>query len=113
MIGSNGALIAYSGARCGRSPKDKRIVKEETTEKDINWGDVNIPLSEETFVLLKDIATDYLNSRPRLYVIDGYAGWDPKYRKKIRIITTRSYHCLFMRNMLIRPTEDELKNDFD
>lgn len=48
-----------------------------------------------------------------MYVIDGYAGWDPKYRKKVRVIATRSYHCLFMKNMLIEPTEDELKNDFD
>merc|ERR1712129_649081 len=53
---------------------------------------------------------DYLNTRKRLYVFDGFAGWDPKYRYKIRVITSRAYHALFMNNMLVRPTEEELKN---
>jgi len=52
----------------------------------------------------EQIAIDYLNTVPRLYVVDGYAGWDPKYRQKIRIVCTRAYHALFMRNMLIKPT---------
>lgn len=47
-----------------------------------------------------------------MYVVDGYAGWDPLYRVKIRVFCTRVYHALFMRNMLIRPTEEELKRDF-
>lgn len=55
---------------------------------------------------------NYLNTRSRLYVVDGYAGWDPEYRIKVRILCTRAYHALFMHNMLIRPTEDELKRDF-
>lgn len=60
----------------------------------------------------EQIAIDYLNTVPRLYVVDGYAGWDPKYRQKIRIVCTRAYHALFMRNMLIKPTAQELKKDF-
>ena len=51
---------------------------------------------------------DYLNTRERLYVVDAFAGWDPKYRLKIRIVCTRAYHALFMQNMLIMPTEEEL-----
>jgi phosphoenolpyruvate carboxykinase (ATP) len=57
-------------------------------------------------------AVDYLNNRPRLYVVDGYAGWDPKYRIKVRVSSSRAYHALFMQNMLIRPTEQELAEDF-
>jgi len=56
----------------------------------------------------RERAKDYLNTRERLYVVDGYAGWDPKYQLKIRVICHRAYHALFMHNMLIRPTPDEL-----
>lgn len=55
-------------------------------------------------------AVDYLNSKDIIYVIDGFAGWDPRFRLKVRVICSRAYHALFMRNMLIRPTEDELKS---
>ena len=53
-------------------------------------------------------AIDYLNTCEQLYVIDGFAGWDPQYRLKIRVICSRAYHALFMHNMLIRPSEAEL-----
>ncbi|CAG9317370.1 unnamed protein product [Blepharisma stoltei] len=112
-MSSTGALCAYSASATGRSPKEKRVVKEETTEKDIWWGKVNIPLSEASYEINKQRAIDYLNNRPYLYVVDGYIGWDPKYRLKVRIICTRAYHALFMHNMLIRPTEEELAKDFD
>jgi phosphoenolpyruvate carboxykinase (ATP) len=107
-ISSTGALIAYSGAKTGRSPKDKRIVKHPTSEKDIWWGAVNLPIEEHYFQINRERAKDYLNTRDRLYVVDGFAGWDPIYRLKIRIICSRPYHALFMRNMLIRPTRDEM-----
>ena len=51
---------------------------------------------------------DYLNTRDRLYCFDGFAGWDPKYRIKVRVICSRPYHALFMHTMLIRPTQEEL-----
>jgi phosphoenolpyruvate carboxykinase (ATP) len=107
-IASSGALVAYSGNKTGRSPKDKRIVAEPTSENDIWWGDVNIALEERTFFINRERAVDFLNTRAALYVVDGFAGWDPKYRIKVRIICARAYHALFMWNMLIRPTEEEL-----
>ncbi|KAI7867123.1 phosphoenolpyruvate carboxykinase [ATP] [Spinellus fusiger] len=110
VISSAGALCAYSGKKTGRSPKDKRIVEEETSSEDIWWGPVNTKMSEQVFLINRERAIDYLNTRPRLYVFDGYAGWDPKYRIKVRVVASRAYHLLFMRNMLIRPTEDELEN---
>ncbi|KAF9304642.1 Protein kinase C-like 1 [Mortierella antarctica] len=110
IISSAGALVTSSGKKTGRSPKDKRIVEEPSTVEDIWWGPVNTKLSEHAFLINHERAVDYLNTRERLYVFDGYAGWDPKYRIKIRVVCARAYHCLFMRNMLIRPTDEELEH---
>jgi phosphoenolpyruvate carboxykinase (ATP) len=107
-ISDTGALIAYSGEKTGRSPKDKRIVKHPDSENDIWWGNINIPIDQETFHINLERAKDYFNTRKRLYVVDGYAGWDEKYRAKVRVICTRPYHALFMHNLLIRPSREEL-----
>tara|TARA_Y100000589_G_scaffold329160_1_gene374979 strand:- start:30 stop:1604 length:1575 start_codon:yes stop_codon:yes gene_type:complete len=109
-IASNGALLISSGEKTGRSPKDKRLVEEETSRENIWWGDVNIPINEDSFELNKDIAINWLDTRQRVFVLDGYAGWDPDYRIKVRVICARAYHALFMYNMLIRPVEAELEN---
>lgn len=71
-------------------------------------GPINIPLDEHTFLINRERAIDYLNTRARLYVVDGFAGWDPKYRLKVRVICERPYHALFMHNLLIRPSTEEL-----
>ena len=107
-LANNGALIAFSAPKTGRSPQDKHIVEEESTKADIWWGDVNRPIPETSFQLNKTTAINYLNCRDHIYVIDGFAGWDLRHRIKVRVICTRAYHALFMRNMLIRPTEEEL-----
>lgn len=108
-IVESGALVAMSGEKTGRSPADKRIVEEEGSKDEVWWGNVNIRLDERSFLTNRERAIDYLNTRKRLYVIDGFAGWDPKYRIKVRVISTRAYHALFMHNMLIRPTDEELQ----
>ncbi|TKY86378.1 hypothetical protein EX895_004527 [Sporisorium graminicola] len=110
VISSAGALINYSGKKTGRSPKDKRIVFEETSKDHVWWGPVNIKMDEHTFEINRERAIDYLNTRDDIYVFDGFAGWDPKYRIKVRIICSRAYHALFMHNMLIRPTAEELEH---
>ncbi len=109
-IASSGAMIAMSGEKTGRSPSDKRIVDEPSSNEDVWWGPVNMPITEQTFMINRERAVDYLNTRERLYVIDGFAGWDEAHRIKIRIVATRAYHALFMRNMLIRPTQEQLEN---
>ncbi|KAK8037896.1 phosphoenolpyruvate carboxykinase [Apiospora phragmitis] len=113
-IASSGALTAYSGAKTGRSPSDKRIVKESSSENEIWWGPVNKPMAPESAIQVwkinRERAIDYLNTRTRIYVIDGYAGWDEKYRIRVRVICARAYHALFMRNMLIRPSREELEH---
>jgi phosphoenolpyruvate carboxykinase (ATP) len=107
-ISSTGALIAYSGKKTGRSPTDKRVVDEPEVRDDIWWGNVNIKLDPHSFLINRERAVDYLNTRERLYVIDGYAGWDTRHQLKIRVVCARAYHALFMHNMLIRPTTEQL-----
>jgi phosphoenolpyruvate carboxykinase (ATP) len=107
-ISDKGSLLVYSGEKTGRSPKDKRIVRHPDSEKNIDWGDINIELDEHTFMVNRERAVDYLNTCERLFVVDAFAGWDTNYRLKVRIICTRAYHALFMQNMLIMPTEAEL-----
>jgi len=107
-ITRTGALRIESGEKTGRSPADKRIVRHPESEDDIWWGPINMEIDTHTFQINRERAQDYLNTRDRLYVIDGFAGWDPKHRLKARIICSRPYHALFMHNMLIRPTREEL-----
>jgi phosphoenolpyruvate carboxykinase (ATP) len=109
-IADSGALIIRSGKKTGRSPLDKRIVDHPDSTGDIWWGPVNIKLDEQVFVINRQRAIDYLNTREQLYVLDGFGGWDPNYRVKVRVICSRAYHALFMHNMLIRPTPEELAN---
>jgi phosphoenolpyruvate carboxykinase (ATP) len=111
LVASGGAIIAKSGAKTGRCPKDKRIVETPESSGDIWWGPVNIRLLPRSFRICRKRAQDYLARAPRLYVIDGFAGWDSQYRLKVRVVCSRPYHALFMHNMLIRPTIREL-NDF-
>lgn len=104
------ALIVYSGEKTGRSPKDKRIVFEESTKNNINWNDVNQPIESASFEQSKTKAIGFFNSCAALYVVDGFAVWDKSKSIKVRIICTKAYHALFMYNMLIRPTQQELAN---
>ena len=105
-IAENGALVAYSGVKTGRSPKDKRVVKHPDSEADVWWGTVNIPITPSTFAINRERARDYLNICERIYCFDGFAGWD--HPVKVRVICSRPYHALFMHTMLIRPTKHEL-----
>lgn len=113
VITSSGALATFSGSKTGRSPKDKRIVEEPTSSGDVWWGPVNIKMDEHTFMVNRERAVDYLKTRKRIYVFDGYAGWDPKYRLKIRVICARAYHgmgcalvALALRSLLMMPAMD-------
>ena len=108
-ISSTGALVAYSGAKTGRSPADKRLVRHPDSESHVWWGKVNRPMEIDSFAKARERALDYLNTRERLYVVDGFAGWHPLHQLKIRVICSRPYHALFMRTMLIRPSPEQLR----
>ncbi|EMR08229.1 phosphoenolpyruvate carboxykinase (ATP) [Pneumocystis murina B123] len=106
-ITSTGALAAFSGEKTGRSPKDKRIVDHPQSNEKVWWGPVNSKISHTVWLINRERAVDYLNTLKRIYVFDGYAGADKRYRIKVRVICARPYHCLFMKNMLIDQTEDD------
>src|SRR4029077_11423594 len=66
-IAKNGALVAYSGVKTGRSPKDKRVVKHPESEANVWWGTVNIPITPQTFAINRERARDYLNICDPIY----------------------------------------------
>ncbi len=107
---SGGALATFSGAKTGRSPKDKRIVAGPAETEDVWWGSVNIPAEDESFLACRRDALGFLRAQPSVFVVDGFAGWDPDHRVKVRVVCSRAYHALFMHNLLIRPTSDELED---
>lgn len=110
-ITSNGSLVAYSGIKTGRSPKDKRIVLDDNTT-DIWWGNdsPNVKMDSNTFLINRETTICYLNSLDKVFIYDGYAGWDKTNRIKVRVICERPYHALFSYNMFVEATIDELKN---
>ena len=105
-----GALAVNSYHKKGRSPNDKRIVDSAGVRDDVDWGKVNMKLSEESFTRLRARAKRFLDRQERLFVVDLFAGNDKTHRIKVRVITTRAYHAMFMSNMLIEPTKEELEN---
>jgi phosphoenolpyruvate carboxykinase (ATP) len=106
-LAANGALVTRTGPRSGRSPNDKYIVEDGWSERNVAWGDINRPASEETFDRLLNRAVDYLKDKER-FVFDGFVGADPKYRMPVRVIAEKAWHALFSTTLFIRPTEEEL-----
>ena len=101
VISHLGPIIVRTGAFTGRSPNDKFIVREATTEKHISWGKVNRPIEEEKFNRLYYRVLAYLQGND-IFVQDCYAGADERYRIPVRVITEYAWHNLFARNMFIR-----------
>lgn len=103
-----GPFCAITAPHTGRSPNDKFLVKESSSEADVDWGKVNQPFTEEQFeTLLADVKT-YLNGRDELFVEDLYCGADPKYRLSVRYVSPNAWQMAFVRNMFIRPEASEL-----
>jgi phosphoenolpyruvate carboxykinase (ATP) len=108
---ASGAISIDTGDFKGRSPKDRFIVKDAITEDAVWWGDINIPFEPDHYSSLKTKVTDYLGGK-ELYVRDVYACADERYRIKVRVITELPWSNLFVHNMFLRPSEEELK-DFE
>ncbi|MCI0531201.1 MAG: phosphoenolpyruvate carboxykinase (ATP) [candidate division Zixibacteria bacterium] len=111
-----GAVAVDTGKFTGRSPKDKYIVREDSSHKNIWWTQTgtkrpsdNQPISEEIWRELKTLAVNRLNGR-KLYVMDAFCGANPSSRLSIRLVTEVAWMAHFAKNMFIRPTEEELKN---
>lgn len=105
---ASGALLVETGKYTGRSPKDRFIVDEKGISEKVAWGKENIKISEHSFEIVYHKISEYLSGRDRLYVFDGFAGADEKYSLPIRVINEYASQNLFMNNMLIRPTEEQL-----
>ena len=103
-----GPFVAVTTPHTGRSPNDKFVVKEPSSERDVDWGKVNQPLTVEKYQLLLDDVRKYLNESPELFVEDLYCGADPSYRLSVRYVSPNAWHMAFVRNMFIRPELSDL-----
>jgi len=103
QVGEMGPFVAVTAPHTGRSPNDKFVVKEPSSEKDVDWGKVNQPFAPEQFDLLLDDVRSFLNSQSDLFVQDLYCGADATYRLSVRYVSPSAWHMAFVRNMFIRP----------
>ena len=106
-----GAISVNTGKFTGRSPKDRFIVNDKKTRKNVFWSNINIPIESNCFDLLYKEMTDYLLNKD-IYVRDAFACDHPKHKLKVRIINEYPWSNLFCYNMFLRPNDSELK-EFD
>ncbi len=113
-LAENGAFVALTGMRTGRSPRDKYILKEPSTENAVHWGKVNVPIEQTHANSLQDKLFKHLRYQD-LFIQDLYAGAHPDHQLKVRVITERAWHSLFCRQLFIRPASEDtgdFKPDF-
>jgi phosphoenolpyruvate carboxykinase (ATP) len=108
-LAEGGPLVVDTGDHTGRSPQDRFIVREPSSEERINWGKVNQPLEEEQFDGLREKVVAHLEGTD-LYVVNAFAGADPEHRLPLRVITDSPWHALFAKTLFIEPTEEELED---
>ena len=105
-----GPLVVRTGKHTGRSPQDKFFVREASSEGHVDWGKTNKPFEQAKFDALLDRVADYLREKD-VYVLDAFAGADPKFRLPIRVVTEFAWHNLFARHLFIPAKGAEL-DDF-
>jgi phosphoenolpyruvate carboxykinase (ATP) len=108
QLAEGGPLAVDTGVHTGRSPKDKFVVREPSSEDRIWWGDVNQELAEDSYEGLREKLIAHLDAQASLYVVDAFAGADPAHRITVRVITDHPYHALFAKTLFIDPSEEEL-----
>ncbi|MBR5738535.1 MAG: phosphoenolpyruvate carboxykinase (ATP), partial [Lachnospiraceae bacterium] len=106
-LSETGALVVTTGKYTGRSPKDKFIVDSEGVHNEIAWGKVNMPITRERYLKIRAKAVEFLKGKD-VFVFDGFAGADPRHTKKFRIVNELASQNLFIHQLLIRPTAEEL-----
>src|SRR5215213_5216639 len=107
MIAAEGPLVVSTGTHTGRSPRDKFIVREASSEANVWWGDVNHEISEAHYDRLRARLMGYLAER-RLYSQDLFIGAHPHHRRSLRVYTETAWASIFARNLFRRPTADDL-----
>lgn len=105
---NTGAISINTGKFTGRSPKDRFIVKDEITENAVWWGNINIPFDADKFDKLYDKIVNYLSGK-EIYVRDAYACADDNYRTNIRVVNEYAWSNMFVYNMFLRPSEQDIK----
>ncbi len=103
QLADMGPFCCVTAPHTGRSPNDKFLVKESSSQADVDWGKVNQPISDEKFELLLADVREYLDTRNELFVEDLYCGADPAYRLSVRYVSPNAWQMAFVRNMFIRP----------
>ncbi len=106
-LSNTGALVVNTGKYTGRSPDDRFVVDEPSVHDEIAWGKVNVPISVEKFNNIYNRMCAYLQNR-ELFVFDGFAGADRKYRIGVRVVNELASQNMFIHQLLVRPTEEEL-----
>jgi phosphoenolpyruvate carboxykinase (ATP) len=107
VIAADGPLVVRTGKHTGRSPKDKFVVREPSSDKQIWWGDVNQPISETHYDRLRARLSDYLAERD-LYAQDCFIGAHPDHRRSLRVYTETAWASIFARNLFRRPAPEDL-----
>jgi phosphoenolpyruvate carboxykinase (ATP) len=107
VLAASGALVTETGARTGRSPKDRFVVRSGRAAELVDWGPVNLPIEPDVFDGLMDRVRGHLSGR-ELFVVNGYIGADPEHQIKVRVIAELAWHALFCKQLFRRPTADEL-----
>jgi phosphoenolpyruvate carboxykinase (ATP) len=109
-LSADGPLVVETGQHTGRSAQDKFIVRDAETEHSVWWGKSNKGMSPEHFAVLKADFLSALRDREHLFVQDLFGGSQPENRVRVRVINELAWHNLFIRTMLVRPAETELKD---
>ena len=112
VLSADGPIICSTGKFTGRSPNDKFIVKEGSSEKNVGWGKVNRPIDEASFDAVFARMQAYAAGK-EVFVQDCWAGADPAYRLPIRIITERAWQSLFARHMFIPEPDAQKRADHE
>ena len=110
VLSKSGAVRATTGKYTGRSPKDRFIVRDDVSEKLVDWGTVNQPIDEASFDKLYNKVINHLNEKDDIFSFKGFAGADKKYRLPVEIVNEYAWHNLFAQQLFITPTTEELNN---